>query len=191
MPTTPASYPSDLSEAQWKLIAPLIPVPQSYGRPREYGLREIVNAIFYVLRSGCSWRMLPHDFPPWGTVYHYFRRWSKNGVFEQMNAQLRGDLRERLGRSREASASILDSQSVKITDRGGEHGDDRAKNKRSPAAYPRRYPGTSTENQGSRGEHHGSGRSETAVAPTPKRAFQRETGLDRHVLQWDRFCYLG
>ena len=122
MPTTPASYPSDLSEAQWKLIAPLIPVPQSYGRPREYGLREIVNAIFYVLRSGCSWRMLPHDFPPWGTVYHYFRRWSKNGVFEQMNAQLRGDLRERLGCSREASASIMDSQSVKITDRGGEHG---------------------------------------------------------------------
>ena len=116
MPTTPVSYPSDLSEAQWKLVAPLIPVPQSSGRPREYGLREIVNAIFYVLRSGCSWRMLPHDFPPWGTVYHYFRRWSKDGVFEQMNAQLRADLRERLGRSREASASIMDSQSVKITD---------------------------------------------------------------------------
>jgi hypothetical protein len=64
MPTTPASYPSDLSEAQWQFIALLIPVPQSSGRPREYGVREIVNAIFYVLRSGCSWRMLPHDFPP-------------------------------------------------------------------------------------------------------------------------------
>ena len=74
-----------------------------------------------------SLKMLPHDFPLWGTVYHYFRRWSKNGVFEQMNAQLRGDLRERLGRSREASASILESQSVKITDRGREHGYDRAK----------------------------------------------------------------
>ena len=168
-----ASHPSDLSEAQWKLIAPLIPVPQSYGRPSEYELREIVNTIFYVLRSGCPWRMLPHDFLPLGTVYHYFQRWSKNGVFEQMNAQLRGDLRERLGRSREASASILDSQSVKITVKVGSMAMMGQKNKRSQAAYPRRYPGTSAENQGSCSRHHGSGRSETAVVPTPKRAFLR------------------
>ena len=187
MPTTPASYPSDLSEAQWKLVAPLIPVPQSYGRTREYGFREIVNAIFYVLRSGCSWRMLPHDFPPWGTVDHYFRRWSKDRVFEQMNAQLREtfvngldapEKRVRTSWTPYRSRSPTAVGSMTMTGQ---------KNKRSQAAYPCRYTGINAENECSRSEHHRSGRRQTVVIAASKRTFQRQAGLDRHGVQWGRF----
>lgn len=116
---TRQAYPSDLSDAEWKLLNPYIPKAKSGGRPRAHPMREILNAIFYVLKSGCQWKMLPHDFPPKGTVYHYFNKWRKNGTWERLNAALRGELREEMGRNREPSAAIADSQSVKTTSKRG------------------------------------------------------------------------
>lgn len=112
------AYPSDLSDEEWAIISPLIPVVKPGGRPATYSRREIVNAILYVLRSGCSWRMLPHDFPPWDTVYGYFNRWCKGGVWQQMHQVLYAQLRMEMGRHAQASAAVADSQSVKTTEKG-------------------------------------------------------------------------
>ena len=108
-------YPTDLTEAEWTLLALLMPAAKRGGRPRTTDMREVVNAIFYVLRGGCQWRLLPKDFPPHQTVYHYVRSWRCAGVWEQMHDTLRGDLREASGRTREPSAGIIDSQTVKTT----------------------------------------------------------------------------
>src|ERR687889_2626691 len=93
---------------------------QSPGRPRVYPLREILDAIFYVLRSGCSWRLLPHGFPPWKTVFHYFRAWRIDGTWERMNRAIRERVRARIGWNPEPSAGIVDTQSAKTTGVGGE-----------------------------------------------------------------------
>jgi putative transposase len=113
-------YPTDLSEDEWRCIGPHLPESTGRGRPRLHGLRAILDAVFYVLKSGCPWRLLPRDFPPWKTVYDWFRKWRIDGTFEHLNAALRERLRTRLGRNPHPSAGIADSQSTKTTGVGGE-----------------------------------------------------------------------
>ena len=121
-------YPTDLSDEVWLYVRPHLPEPAPQGRPRLHGLRAILDAVFYVLKSGCPWRLLPREFPPWKTVYDWFRRWRIDGTWERLNAQLRERLRCRLGREPNPSAGIVDSQSARTSGVGGqERGFDPAK----------------------------------------------------------------
>jgi len=114
------SYSTDLTDAEWRCLQSYLPAPKHRGVPRIHGTREILNAVFYVLKSGCPWRLLPRDFPPWESVYYWFRRWRIDGTWEELNAALREQLRIRLGRNTQPSAGIVDSQSAKTTGVGGE-----------------------------------------------------------------------
>jgi putative transposase len=112
-------YPSDLNDKEWAILEPLLPKAKPGGRPRSQDMRQVVNAIFYLVKSGCQWRMLPKDFPHWKTVYHYFNSWRKSGVWQALNSALREQVRQRAGRELTPSAAIIDSQSVKTTAKGG------------------------------------------------------------------------
>ena len=112
------AYPTDLKEAEWEVLKPLLPAAKPGGRPRNVDLREVLNAIFYRERAGCSWEMLPHDLPPTKTVYDYFNKWSEDGTWARINDVLVRRVRQAAGRDPEPSAAIIDSQSVKTTEKG-------------------------------------------------------------------------
>ncbi len=126
-------YPSDLTDEQWAPLEPLLPPPRPGGRPRSVDLREVANALLYLLRTGCPWRSLPHDLPPWGTVWAYFRRWRDDGTLDRLHAELRDRGRVGAGRDPSPSAAIRDSQTVKTAEKGG----------RAASTLARRFEGAS------------------------------------------------
>jgi putative transposase len=120
-------YPTDLNDTEWAQIAPYLPEPSSTGAPRQHSWRTILNAIFYVAKNGCVWRALPHDFPAWQTIYHYFRLFRRTGLWEQLNTEIRQAVREKEGKELRASAMIADSQSSKSAAGGESRGFDGGK----------------------------------------------------------------
>ena len=113
------SYSSDLNNREWQILEALLPAEKPGGRHRAYPMREIINAIQYVLRNGCAWRSIPHDLPHWETAYYYFRSWKRDGTWTAIHDHLHAEIRKKMGRESEPSAAIIDSQSVKTTEKGG------------------------------------------------------------------------
>ncbi|MDF5708097.1 MAG: IS5 family transposase [Nostoc sp. S4] len=116
---TRKTYSTDLSDSEWAILAPLIPAAKSGGHPRTTDMREVCNAIYYHLKTGCQWDMLPGDFPASSTVYSYYRKWHKQGIWQELNHTLRNQVREKMGRSVQPTAIAADTQSVKTTEKRG------------------------------------------------------------------------
>ena len=112
------AYPSDLSDTEWRILEPLLPPEKPGGRHRGYALREIINAIQYLIRCGGAWRSLPHDLPHWQSVYHYFQQWKRDGTWLRIHDHLHEEVRRQMGRDVQPSAAVIDSQSVKTTEKG-------------------------------------------------------------------------
>jgi putative transposase len=121
------AYDTDLTDTEWGSLVPFVPPTKAGGRPPKHSRREILNGIFYAVRSGGAWKLLPHDLPPWRTVYHYFWFWRRSGVWQQIHDRLREQVREAAGRNPNPSAAILDSQSIRTSEAGGVRGYDAGK----------------------------------------------------------------
>lgn len=177
------SYPTDLTDAQWEHLEPLLPKPKSGtptgGRPVTVELRDIVDAIFYHLRAGAAWRMLPHDFPPWQTVYGKFRDWRLDGTWEKVHGRLREDVRIDTGVPPTPETLRVDSQTVKTTHRGGPKGyDGGKKGRRAEAVHRGRFPGAGVGAAGDHGQRPGTGRGVLAARRGSQTA-AADAGSDR------------
>ena len=184
------AYPSDLTDAEWEILEPVIPAISPEAVIVVHERREIVNGILYVLRSGCPWRLLPNDLPAWGTVYSYFRRWRNEGIWDQVLATLRQRMRQQQGRDAEPSAAVIDSQSIKTSAvRGSEKGFDMGKkNLGTQTTRPGRYRRQSHGSQSHGSQCFRPGRSQAVALAAQGVLSSSEAALGRQSLRGDADC---